>query len=56
MSGNKVYADSTSVVGGLSNGFNKMINKTFADYISTVTYQNHLSAGSEAKKNESFDP
>jgi ClpP class serine protease len=54
-SGNRVFVDSSTVVGGLEVGESKLLRGKLGDYINTVTYSNEPSYLSELNSSESFD-
>ena len=55
-SGDHVYVDKASVIGGLEVGESKMLNAKWSQYVSTVTYAEQPSYVSEMKSDSSFDP
>lgn len=55
LAGDKVFIDSTTVVGGLQNGDSKLDLGNFATYFSSVVYSQGNSYGAELKKDGEFD-
>ena len=56
LSGNEVYVDDTSIIGGLEVGESKKNLGNLNQYIKNVTYINSPSYYSELHRTESFDP
>ena len=54
-SGDRVYVDKSSVVGGLEVGEIKILRGRMSEYISNVTYAQHPSYVSEMKKDGEFN-
>jgi hypothetical protein len=55
-SGNRVFVDGSTVVGGLEVGESKILRGKLGEYIETVTYANKPSYLSELNSNEPFSP
>lgn len=55
-SGNRVFVDESTVVGGLEVGEGKILKGKLGEYIDTVTYSNAPSYFSELESKEPFQP